>query len=132
MMEKACLSSPQNLEQPSTKNTQLAYKSPSSIIKSNGMLETEMPSLLTIKNILKVQIENVTYAPVIASSAILNTTQPIIKAEIAAEQNLITIPIHPLHLFVNDLLSNIFSLPANQLLNILIITGAYSFTVVLC
>ena len=123
MIEKACLSSPQNLEQPSTENTQLAYNSTSSIIECSGMLEIETPSLLTRKNILQVQKENVPYAPVEVSSAISNTTQPIIRAE--TEQNFITVqtPIHPLHLYINDLLSNIFSLPANQLLNTLVITG---------
>ena len=123
MMEKACPSSPQNLEQPSKENAQLVYKSTSSIIESSSMLEIEIPSLLTRKNIPQVQIENAPYAPVEVSSAISNTTQPIIRAE--TEQNLITVqaPIHPLHLYINDLLSNIFSLPANQLLNTLVVTG---------
>ena len=121
MTEKTYLSTPQNLEQSSKENTQLAYKSTSLIKQYNNMLEIEIPSLLTSKNILQIQIENVPYTPVKASSAISSTTQPTIRAE--EGQNVITAPIHPLHLYINDLLSNIFSLPANQLLNILVMTG---------
>ena len=121
MIEKAYLFTPRNLEQSSKENAQLAYKSTSSINESITMLEIEIPSLLTSKNILQIQIENVPYTPVKASSAISSTTQPTIRAE--EGQNVITAPIHPLHLYINDLLSNIFSLPANQLLNILVMTG---------
>ena len=69
----------------------------------------------------EVQVKNVSYTTVKTSSVISNTTQPSIRVE--TKQDLI---IHPLHLYINDFLSNIFSLPANQLLNTLVITGPIS------
>ena len=56
---------------------------------------------------------------------LLTTTKP-------AKENLISAPKHPLHMYINDILTDSISLPAYHLLKLSCHNWAYSFTIVLC
>ena len=104
----------QELEQP--ENT-CSEGNPTSLTNEYNSTHTKAEtekSLLT--NSLPV---NVTQTSCTTSDA----TKPSITVTAATKQNVITAPIHPLYLYVNDILSTTISLTAYQLLNSLVITG---------
>ena len=96
----------------------LECKPTSSTSKYNSIhtkTETEKLSLLT--STLQVQTEDIRLPePTQTSSATSDVY-------ITEKQKVITTPIHPLYMYINDILSTTISLTAHHLLNSLIITG---------
>ena len=111
---KCCPSSPQDLEQLNI--ACLECKPTLSTSQYNSVhtkTETEKSSLLT--STLQVQAEDIP-EPTQTSSATSD-------ASITEKQKVMTTPIHPLYMYINDILSTTISLTAHHLLNSLIITG---------
>ena len=117
-----CHSSLQEFEQPtSTENTSTSeYNSihTKTEHKTSSLLISELSTPQT-------QAENVHDGPPQMSSTTSDATQPSICTTSAKveKQNLITAPMHPLYMYINDILSSTISVSSHHLLNSLVITG---------